>query len=75
MACHERLVNTKMEPGQDPDDLFSSWTNAVTSSKKRDRWYTTRGTKTSFSKPYYRVRECTNRQLREAGLWAAATTP
>ena len=21
-ACHEKLVNTKMEPGQDPDDLF-----------------------------------------------------
>ncbi|CAN0068573.1 unnamed protein product, partial [Laminaria digitata] len=20
-ACHEKLVNTKMEPGQDPDDL------------------------------------------------------
>ena len=21
-ACHEKLVNTKMEPGQDPDGLF-----------------------------------------------------
>ena len=21
-ACHEKLVNTKVEPGQDPDDLF-----------------------------------------------------
>ena len=21
-ACHEKVVNTKMEPGQDPDDLF-----------------------------------------------------
>ena len=21
-ACHEKLVNTKMEPGQDPDDFF-----------------------------------------------------
>ena len=21
-ACHEKLINSKMEPGQDPDDFF-----------------------------------------------------
>ena len=31
---------------------FSSWTNAVTSSEKWDRRYTTSGTKTFSSKPF-----------------------
>ena len=33
-ACHEKLVNTEMEPGQDPNDLFSFWTNDATSLRK-----------------------------------------
>ena len=38
---------------------FSFWTNAVISSRKWDRQYTTRGTRTSFSRPFRRsTRRC-----------------
>lgn len=32
-ACHEKLNNTKMEPGQGFDDFFLSSTNTANSSK------------------------------------------
>ena len=48
-ACHEKLVNTKMEPGQDPDDFFFVLDECRDFLEKWDRRYTTRGTKTSSS--------------------------
>ena len=73
-ACHEKLVNTKMEPARIRTTSVSFWTRVVTSSRKWDRQYTTTARRQvrghHSPSPSARVREGTNCQLREAGLGA-----
>ena len=52
-ACHEKNSSTRTwSSARIRTTYFSFWTNAVISSRKWDRQHTTRGTRTSFSKPF-----------------------
>ena len=51
-AYHEKQSTRRWSPARIRTTYFSFRMNAVTSSRKWDTQYTTRGTRTSFSKPF-----------------------
>ena len=67
---HEKLVDTKMEPGQDSEDLFFVLDQYRDLLEEMGQTVHDERYERGHHSPshFYRVRKRTNRQLREAGL-------